>query len=93
MMSVDGVMQMGRLVPRPPPGKTVQVTFSAPGYVDDTTKLDEKTPGPVPVVLAVVPSAMPSAAPTWNWKQAGPQLPAKTTATGALPANPYDPKP
>ncbi len=84
-----------RSLPRPAKGATTEVVVSAPGFEDQTLKLDETTPSSVEVALTIQAPTTPTATATNTTPQN------TTTSTGqtgtapapshkiALPANPY----
>jgi hypothetical protein len=81
-----------RVVPRPDVHATVDVIIKAPGFADETVKLDETTPSSLEVALTLQSpdeSAGPKATTTTNIVSTSTGSAPAPTRKVALPENPY----
>jgi serine/threonine-protein kinase len=99
-LPADAVLYVGgqalapsvRVVPRPDAHATVDVIIKAPGFADETVKLDETTPSSLEVALTLQSadeSAGPKATTTTNIVSTSTGSAPAPTRKVALPENPY----
>jgi hypothetical protein len=99
-LPADAVLHVGgvalapdvRLVARPPHGSTTEVLITAPGFTNETLKVDDGSPASVEVAMTLQSppeeTAKPPTAPTTGAVTGAVNAP-PTTPRIALPANPY----